>query len=240
MRLNRRHFLTRALSLALALGLINLLSACATIINGRTQTVLVQTDPPGRIVRFEGARVADGETLTVRKKFKTPKFEVGNPDDPVLINMGYTPSVWVLGDAALAIFFVIPGLIAGGVDAGTGAWRYLNDPQVVTIPGSTSSAATASEAEPTPAEAAAPSPAPTPTPPAAHAPYHAVARRRSRTRHPNPASRARGGHRLLVRNRRGGGEDGIRGGIRPRGHGGRASDPAVRQRRAGHTTGHRA
>jgi hypothetical protein len=165
MTLHRHHPLTRLLILGLALAPTNLLSGCATIVHGRTQTVRVTTDPPGRIVRYEGARVIDGESLTVRKQFKTPQFTLGPGEDAPTVEMGYSPSVWILGDAALALFFIIPGLIAGGVDAATGAWRYLDDPQVVTFPHATGRSAepAADDAETAPEPEPPPEPTPAPT-----------------------------------------------------------------------------
>jgi hypothetical protein len=162
MRVDGHRPLKRMLALALALGVTNLLGGCATIVHGRSQTVRVTTDPPGRTIGYQGARIADGQSVTVRKAFKTPQFEVGSPGSPELVDMRYSPSVWIIGDAALALFFLIPGLIAGGIDAGTGAWRYLDDPQLVTLPGA-GGAPREPVAQPVAAEPAAAAPTPTPT-----------------------------------------------------------------------------
>ena len=109
-------------------------SGCATIVRGTSQTVTVSTRPAGQKVYYEGVEISDGESLTVRRDFHPPQFVVGDKGRPVMINMTYDPDVWLIGDAAWLLFGVIPGIIAGGVDVGTGAWRNLHETQYVYIP----------------------------------------------------------------------------------------------------------
>lgn len=146
-----------------AILILNLLSGCATIMRGDPQTVRVTTNPPGRTLYYQGRRVSDGEHLTVTKQFRTPQFNVGHSDSPVVADLGYSVEPWVLGDAGLALLFLLPGLIAGGVDIGTGAWRKLDDPQIVVIPDPAAASAppTATAAPPS-----SPPSTPEPSPPA--------------------------------------------------------------------------
>ena len=48
--------------------------------------------------------------------------------------MKYGVDPWVIADTCLLFLGILPGVIALGVDFGTGAWRKLDNPQVVFAP----------------------------------------------------------------------------------------------------------
>ena len=109
-------------------------NGCATMFRGTSETVTVKTNPPGQSVYYRGNKISDGERVTVRKGFKAPRFNVGAARSPHMTSMSYDPDVWVVGDVAWLLLGILPGLIAGGVDMGTGAWRDLDERQVVHVP----------------------------------------------------------------------------------------------------------
>jgi len=112
-------------------GVLNLSVGCAAIFRGTSQTVRVVTTPQGQSVYYRGMKLNDGDLFTVQKHFDTPKFNVGEANRPIMYSMNYDPDPWLIGDCVLLVFFLIPGLVAIGVDFGTGAWRHLDDPQQV-------------------------------------------------------------------------------------------------------------
>ena len=124
----------RSIASLLIMSHVYLFCGCATISRGTSQTVTVITQPPGRIVSYEGRTVSHGETITVEKRFKAPQFNVGDVRHPVMIDLTYTTDSWLIADTALLLLGIVPGVIALGVDLGTGAWRHLDEEQVVTIP----------------------------------------------------------------------------------------------------------
>ena len=115
----------------LVVALSVFLSGCATVFSGTSQSVQVLTDPPGGSVLYQGRRIDHGQTVRVQKEFDEPQFNVGNVDSPVMVNMAYGMEPWVLGDGVALLAFVVPGLVGGAVDFGTGTWRKLEDPQIV-------------------------------------------------------------------------------------------------------------
>ena len=117
------------------LVLLPLLTGCATMFRGTTETIRVQTTPAGQRVSYEQVEVGDDETVTVRKRFTPPRFSIGGEGERREVGLRITPDPWLLGDTALLIPFIIPGVIAFGVDFGTGAWRDLDDEQRVRVAG---------------------------------------------------------------------------------------------------------
>lgn len=104
-------------------------TSCATIFSGTSQTVHINTIPEGHTVYFDNVAVEDGQVVNVRKRMKTPEVNIGTPERPYFVEMDYSPDPWLIGDGLLIIVGVIPGLIAFGVDFGTGAWRKLEQQQ---------------------------------------------------------------------------------------------------------------
>lgn len=138
--LRRGSLRVRVIACVAIIGLLApTLSGCAAIFRGGSQRVTVVTNPPGRTVMYEGQTVSDGDSVIVRKSFDTPRFDVGKPGRPSMVNMTYNPDLWLIGDAAFFLLGIIPGLIAGGIDFATGAWRNLDPRQFVTIPDPASS-----------------------------------------------------------------------------------------------------
>ena len=71
----------------------------------------------------------------MKKTFECPEFDVGAPDRPMQVQMDYGVDTWIIGDCALLLLPPwLPGLVALGVDFGTGAWRDLENPQHVVVP----------------------------------------------------------------------------------------------------------
>ena len=124
----------RSVALGLVVCLVCVFTGCAAMFDGNSQRVTVVTTPPGRSVFYRGLKVSDGEVIRVRKRFGTPQFNVGESKRPLMEDMEYFPHAWLIGDAALLLLGIIPGLIAGGIDFGTGAWRNLDDVQHVIVP----------------------------------------------------------------------------------------------------------
>lgn len=119
----------RVISPAVALAVAAFSTGCSTIFSGSSQTVLVTTAPAGRTVYYEGMPVRDGEYLVVQKRFEAPQMNIGNDERQYLVPMAYGPDPWLIGDAVLMFVFLVPGLVAVGVDLGTGSWRKLESPQ---------------------------------------------------------------------------------------------------------------
>jgi hypothetical protein len=117
-----------------ALAMLIQTTGCGTIFNGRSQAVRIMTTPRDRTVSYERVKLKDGDVISVRKQFATPQFNVGTDRRPVLVDMQYNPDPWLIGDAALLLVFIVPGVVALGVDFGTGAWRDLDNPQHVYVP----------------------------------------------------------------------------------------------------------
>ena len=111
----RDPLVVRSCLLVMLTSLMTATSGCALLHRGNKQTVTVVTNPRGQVVNFQGRAVADGERLTVHKGLDAPKIDVGS-EYPVEIHMTYDPDPWLLGDAGLLFFFVVPGVIALGVD----------------------------------------------------------------------------------------------------------------------------
>ena len=131
----------------LSVLLVNLLclsSGCAIVFRGASQVVTIRTNPPGQTVRINGEEVSDGQAITVYKQFEAPMIDVGGPNRPIPVPLSYDPDPLLIGDAVLLIAFVIPGLVALGVDFGTGCWRDLHEQQVIYVPAFRKSANAAS------------------------------------------------------------------------------------------------
>ena len=120
----------RFIALALSALLLFSTSGCATMFGGMSQMVVVRSQPAGGTVKYRGRNVSDGQSVVVDKDFQTPEFHV----DAVPIPMQYEPNPWLVADGVLLFFFIVPGVVAFGVDFGTGAWRNLRGTQVVHVP----------------------------------------------------------------------------------------------------------
>jgi len=128
-----RGWLRHGIAVVLLCAIAFVHTGCAAIFSGQSQTVTIRTVPEGRTVYYQGMAVNDGDVLTVRKRFKAPEVNIGDSNRPQFVELDYGPDLWLIGDCALLIFFLIPGLVALGVDFGTGAWRDLDDHQVLYV-----------------------------------------------------------------------------------------------------------
>lgn len=129
-----------------------LTTSCASIINGRTQTVSISTNPPGAVV-------TNGKT-----QWTTPAVVELKRKDPQLLTItkpGFRPQTVKLERAfsgAVCGNIILGGVIGWGVDALTGAqWRLIPENVAVDLiplqPGEKALYDTAAQ---TPAPAAAP------------------------------------------------------------------------------------
>ena len=118
------------------LGLM-LSGGCATIAHGTYQSVRVKTQPSMGTVRYEGDDVYDGHRITVSKGFYAPYFSMSDGRTSTQVEMKYHLDPFLLGDAALLLVGVVPGVVALAVDFATGSWRYLEEEQTVEVSGPT-------------------------------------------------------------------------------------------------------
>lgn len=116
------------------LCLILCASGCATIVRGKQQTVTIVTKPAGQTVEFQGMTLKDGDTFTLQKHMDPAQFLVDKDGSHMLVDAQYEMDPLVIADAALLIFFIVPGLVALGIDFGTGSWRDYTTPQVIYVP----------------------------------------------------------------------------------------------------------
>ena len=110
---------------------------CATLVHGTYQKVRVRTQPSMGTVRYNGHDVYDGHRVTVSKGFYAPYFSMSDGRSSTQVNMKYHLDPLLLGDAALLLVGVVPGVVALGVDFATGSWRYLEEVQTVEVSGPT-------------------------------------------------------------------------------------------------------
>ena len=110
---------------------------CATLMHGTHQSVRVRTQPSMGTVRYNGDDVFDGHRVTVSKGFYAPYFTMADGPTSTQLNMKYHLDPFLLGDAALLLVGVVPGVVALTVDFATGSWRYLEEEQTVEVSGPT-------------------------------------------------------------------------------------------------------
>ncbi|MEW6744552.1 MAG: hypothetical protein AB1486_17495 [Planctomycetota bacterium] len=106
---------------------------CATVFRGTSQNVCVSTYPAGGKVLFNGISLGDGQTVTVTKRFETPSVTLDEAR-PLKHDLTFDADPWLIGDAALLVLGIVPGLVALGIDFGTGAWRNLHERQTILLP----------------------------------------------------------------------------------------------------------
>lgn len=126
--------LHRALTAVLFVAIAFQSTGCATILREKTQSVTVATIPKGKSVFYNGVEIDDGGAITIERRFDQPKFYLGQSGTPVSTPVTYDPDLWLIGDAGLLFLGVVPGVIALGVDFGSGAWRKFHDRQQVIVP----------------------------------------------------------------------------------------------------------
>ena len=133
-------FFRRSVAMAILAPLLWFSSGCAYYLGRTSETVTIVTTPAGRSVFYEGVRFSDGDTITVQTDSEPPQFNVGEANRPIMVDMSFDPDVGpIVGDAVWLLFGILPGLIAFGVDFGTGAWRDLDAVQRVNVPDSSAS-----------------------------------------------------------------------------------------------------
>jgi len=117
-----------------SVAILSLLSGCATITRGSTQSWSVETDPVGADITLSSGEACKSP-CTLKKKRKHP-FTVDickNGHERVTTTID--SSVKGAGAAGLAGNVLVGGVIGIGVDAATGASKDLTpNPLVVTLP----------------------------------------------------------------------------------------------------------
>lgn len=106
---------------------------CAAIFDGTSDRVVIETIPAGRSFTYKGVSYNSGDSVTIHKEFKEPYILYGKNKN-LKAEIPSDVNAWLIGDCALLLFFFIPGLIALGVDFGTGAWREYNLDAPIVIP----------------------------------------------------------------------------------------------------------
>lgn len=133
MTFRSHRYFHKTIALLIMAAILGQSAGCALLVNQQKQTIRISTTPPGRTVYIKGTTAKDGEYVTLTKAFDVAEANVGSPTRPTSTDLKFNPDVWLLGDAALLLVFVLPGLIALGVDYGTGAWRTYEDPQILLV-----------------------------------------------------------------------------------------------------------
>lgn len=104
---------------------LSMLTGCASVVNGPTQSVGVSSVPPGATVRVDGVEV--GRTPLVAEIDRRAGHVVSLSKPPFgtrELTLSRSTSAWVLGNALFGYF----GLIGLGVDAATGGLYRLYPP----------------------------------------------------------------------------------------------------------------
>jgi hypothetical protein len=115
----------KLLSLVSMIALVMLLTACATIFKGDTQTVGMSSQPEGAEVLIDGVsygRTPTSVQLKVNKSY-TVTMRYDGQERTVILNNKIGP-LWVVLD-------IVSGLGPLIIDAATGAWYELEPDQVV-------------------------------------------------------------------------------------------------------------
>jgi hypothetical protein len=110
--------------------------ACVAMFSGTVDTVVIKTMPAGKQFKYVGAVYKSGDQLSISKDIDGAFIMVGE-NYSTKIEVPYEPDPWIVGDCLLLIIFLIPGLIALGVDAASGSWRAYEKPITIAVPDST-------------------------------------------------------------------------------------------------------
>jgi uncharacterized protein YceK len=111
--------------LALIVALV--LGGCGTIVNGTSQTIAVNTEPPGATLKIDDGSVWTTPTQVKLKRKNDYIFTISKEGyQTQIIPINSVLSGWLVGN------IVFGGIIGGGIDAATGA-AYTLTPEKVTI-----------------------------------------------------------------------------------------------------------
>jgi len=116
------------------------LFGCATMIDGTSQTITMETVPSGKKFSFSGIECKAPQAITVQKHFEAPWVMSGNRL-AYKTDIPYNLSPWIWGDVGMCLFFFVPGahligvfgVVGLGVDVATGSFRRYET--ITTIPG---------------------------------------------------------------------------------------------------------
>jgi len=136
MRVNSIFNLLRCklIAIILILTMFIFTTGCCTMFGDGSQTVTVKTVPQGKMVQYKGVKIHDSGTVYIKKESKLPQFYIGGKEGYYFVDLDYDPNLWLIGDGALLLLGIIPGLIGFGVDFLTGSWRDFDNPQVIYFP----------------------------------------------------------------------------------------------------------
>lgn len=128
-------FMNNNTSFATVMGLVLIfsLSGCATITRGSSDTLVVESDPPGADVKLTNGLT--GKTPTSFKLDRDANLVVTiTKEGYEKVDVNVTPQVAGAGSAGMAGNILLGGLIGAAVDAGTGAMYDLKpNPVKVTL-----------------------------------------------------------------------------------------------------------
>lgn len=125
-RTNRTLDFRLATALGALIGFSFLLSGCATILSGSSQSVTVTSEPAGAQVYLDGKKAGvtpvDVEVSKTENHVIEVRSDSGTASDSVNLQSSVAAS-WVVLD-------VLTGLVPAIVDAATGSWRHLSPSSV--------------------------------------------------------------------------------------------------------------
>src|SRR4051794_12613513 len=108
---------TTALIILAHLGL----SACATITRGTTDTLIVESEPPGADVEITPANQHCRTPCALKLKRKQPQVVSIHKEGYETLQVNVLPQIAGAGAAGMAGNVILGGLIGAAVDAGSGA-----------------------------------------------------------------------------------------------------------------------
>ncbi len=126
--------LKRLIFIALLSVLVPYFTGCAAIVNGSSQQVRIHTRPEGKTFYYDRVKYNDRDHITVHKEYMVSKVNVGTEQRPLDVQLQYNPDAWLIGDCAFLLIGLIPGVVALGIDFGTGTWRDYEEIQHITVP----------------------------------------------------------------------------------------------------------
>ncbi|HTZ21949.1 MAG TPA: PEGA domain-containing protein [Opitutaceae bacterium] len=170
--------MNRSLALLLGTGVcIGALfhTGCATVTRGSKDSLVVETEPPGALVKVNGQEAMTPCSLKLPRKFEGPVYITKAGYEPLSIQV--TSHVVTAGGVGMAGNVLIGGLIGAGVDVATGAMNSLSPNPIrvnmvklaaepeTRVPSATAESVVPAAVAPTPVPApAAAAPTPTPAP----------------------------------------------------------------------------
>jgi hypothetical protein len=105
-------------------------TGCASIIRGKHQEIRLDLRPADAVATYKGRKVQAGDRVTIIKGPETPSIHFDAEPHALKHNLEFDLDPWLIGDAALLLAGILPGVI----DIGNGAWRNLRQQQTIYLP----------------------------------------------------------------------------------------------------------